>query len=104
MLTVPWETRCEEAYERKKGKYTELVDLCIQRGWRTWLFPAKVGVRGSCSQSICRLMTAVGTIGREKRKAIQKLSQASERASSCNNHFGPIRYESVHGLKGLNIR
>ena len=29
-LTVPWETRCEEAYERKKAKYTELVDLCRQ--------------------------------------------------------------------------
>ena len=23
-LTVPWETRCEEAYERKMVKYTEL--------------------------------------------------------------------------------
>jgi len=66
-LTVPWETRCEEAYERKKAKYTELVDLCRQRGWRSWLFPVDVGVRGFCSQSICRLMTAVGTTGKEKR-------------------------------------
>ena len=52
-LTVPWETRCEEAYERKKAKYTELVYLCRQRGWRTWLFPVEVGVRRFCSQSIC---------------------------------------------------
>jgi len=64
---------CEEAYERKKAKYIELVDLCRQRGWRTWLFPVELGVR---------LMTAVGTTGRERRKAIQKLSQAAERASS----------------------
>ena len=82
MLTVPWETICEEAYERKKGKYTELVDLCRQRRWRTWLFTVEVGVRGFCSQSICWLMTAEGTTGRERRKAIQKLSQAAERASS----------------------
>ena len=34
-LTVPWETRCEEAYERKKAKYTELLDLCKEKGWRT---------------------------------------------------------------------
>ena len=24
-LTVPWETRCEEAYERKNAKYTDLL-------------------------------------------------------------------------------
>lgn len=81
-LTVPWETRCEEAYERKKAKYTELLELCKQRGWRTWLFPVEVGTRGFCSQSVCRLMTAIGTTGREKRMAIQRLSQAAERASS----------------------
>jgi hypothetical protein len=81
-LTVPWETRCEEAYERKKGKYTELLEECKQRGWHTSLFPVEVGARGFCSQSVCRLMTAVGTTGREKRMTIQRLSQAAERASS----------------------
>ena len=45
-LTVPWETRCEVAYERKKAKYTELLDLCKEKGWRTWLFPVEVGARG----------------------------------------------------------
>ena len=49
-----------------------------QRGWRTWLFPVEVGVRGFCSQSICRMMTAIGTTG----KVIKKLSQAAERVSS----------------------
>ncbi|XP_052271754.1 uncharacterized protein LOC127872461 [Dreissena polymorpha] len=81
-LTVPWEARCEEAYERKKAKYTELMDLCKQQGWRTWLFPVEVGVRGFCSQSVHRLMTALGTTGRERRVAIQRLSQAAEQASS----------------------
>ena len=81
-LTVPWETRCEEAYERKKAKYTELLDLCKEKGWHTWLFPVEVGTRGFCSQSVCRLMTAVGTSGRDRKRAIQRLSQAAERASS----------------------
>ena len=80
-LTVPWETRCEETYERKKAKYTELVNLCRQQGWRTWLFPVEVGVKSSCLQFICWLMIAVGTTGREKQKAIQKLRQAAECAS-----------------------
>ena len=78
-LTVPWETRCEEAYERKTAKYTELLDLCKEKGW---LFPVEVGARGFCSQSVCRLMTAVGTSGRDRKWAIQRLSKAAERASS----------------------
>ena len=81
-LTVPWETRCEEAYERKKAKNSELLDICKQRDWRTWLFPVEVGGRGFCSQSVCRLMTTVGATGRDRRGAIQRLSQAAERASS----------------------
>jgi len=81
-LIVPWETRCEEAYERKKAKYTELLIECRERGYRTWLFPIEVGARGFCSQYVCRLMAAVGTTGRDRRWTIQRLSQAAERASS----------------------
>ncbi|KAH3722291.1 hypothetical protein DPMN_037472 [Dreissena polymorpha] len=58
------------------------MDLCKQQGWRTWLFPVEVGVRGFCSQSVHRLMTAVRTTGRESEVAIQRLSYAAERASS----------------------
>ena len=44
-LTVPWETRCEEAYERKMAKYTELQEQCRIRGWSSWLFPVDIGCR-----------------------------------------------------------
>jgi len=80
-LTVLWETRCKEAYERK-AKYTELLKQCRHQGWHTRLFTMEVGGRGFCAQSVCRLMTAVGTTGRDRRRAIQKLSQAAEWASS----------------------
>ena len=81
-LTVPWETRCEEAYERKKAKYTYLLDLCKEKSWCTCLFPVEEGVRGFCSQSMCRLMTAVETSCRDRKRAIQILSKAAERVSS----------------------
>ena len=55
-LTVPWETRCEKTYKRKNAKYTDVLKECRRRGWRTWLFPIEVGVRGFCSQSVCRSM------------------------------------------------
>ena len=36
-LTVPCETTCDEAYERRMAKYTELQEQCGRRGWSTWL-------------------------------------------------------------------
>jgi len=71
-LTVLWETRCEEAYERKKAKYTELLIECRERGYRTWRFPIEVGARGFCSQSVA----GIGTTGRDRHRTIQRLSQA----------------------------
>ena len=34
-LTVPWEERMDEANERKRSKYQELVDECRRQGWKT---------------------------------------------------------------------
>ena len=111
-LTVPWETRCENAHDRQKAKYTELLDLCKEKGWRTWLFPVEVCVRGFCSQSVCRLMTAVGTTEgypetkRSSRTGVKlavaetrgdELEAISQRAV-IDHHYGPTRHQSVHGI------
>ena len=53
-LTVPWEERIEEAYERKRNKYQDLVTDCQQRGWRVWCLPVEVGCRGFVGQSMWR--------------------------------------------------
>lgn len=45
-LTVPWEERMEEASNRKKEKYAELVVDCRSRGWRAQCLPIEVGSRG----------------------------------------------------------
>ena len=42
-LTVPWEDRVEEAYERKNAKYQ---DLLLEAGWKCWSFPVEVSARG----------------------------------------------------------
>ena len=46
-LTVPWEERCGEAYERKEAKYTQLTEECRKKGWTAWLLPVDVGTRPS---------------------------------------------------------
>ena len=81
-LTVPWEERCEEANERKKAKYEDLLAECRQQGWKTWNFPVEVGCRGFPAQSLGRTFSALGIKGREKRSAIQKICKAAEK-SSC---------------------
>jgi len=45
-LTVPWEERVEEAQERKRAKYQELVEDCRKNGWRTRCMHVEVGSRG----------------------------------------------------------
>lgn len=42
-LTVPWEEGVEEAYERKKNKYTDLAAEASQNGWEISIFPVEVG-------------------------------------------------------------
>ena len=80
-LTVPWEERIEEAYERKRSKYQELVEQCQRGGWRTRCMPIEVGCRGFAGRSLCRAYTLLGITGAEKRKAIRTAMEAAERAS-----------------------
>jgi len=82
-LTVPWETRYEEAYEKKKPNYIELLIECRESSYRTWLFPIEVGAREFCSQTVSRLMAVIGTTSRDRRNTIQRLSQVAESVSSC---------------------
>ena len=53
-LTVPWEERIEDAYERKKAKYQELVEESKDKGWKVWCLPVEVGCRGFPGQSLWR--------------------------------------------------
>lgn len=81
-LTVPWESRCDEAYERKQAKYSELQEQCKQKGWRVWLFPVEIGARGFPAQSLWKMFSALGIKGADRKRAVGALSQTAERASS----------------------
>ena len=81
-LTVSWEERCDEAYERKAAKYAELMEECRRKGWSTWLFPVEVGCRGFPAASVWKMFTALGITGRNRKTAVQAVSSAAEKASS----------------------
>ena len=80
-LTVPWEERMEEASERKREKYAELVEECRRRGWRARCLPIEVGGRGFAGKSLCKAYSLLGITGARKRRAISAASEAAERVS-----------------------
>nr|XP_061817543.1 uncharacterized protein LOC133607102 [Nerophis lumbriciformis] len=80
-LTVPWEERIEEANEKKRAKYQELVEDCRGRGWRTFYEPIEVGCRGFAGRSLCKVLGRLGVKGAAKRRAIQSASEAAEKAT-----------------------
>ena len=51
-LTFPWEDRIEEANERKRSKYQELVEQCQRGGWKARCEPIEVGCRGFAGQGV----------------------------------------------------
>ena len=80
-LTVPWEDRLEEAYERKLSKYSKLVGDCQQAGWKAKCFPVEVGCRGFAARSLLQTFSSLGLEGVEKRKAVRSATEAAEKAS-----------------------
>ncbi|KAJ8352263.1 hypothetical protein SKAU_G00237390 [Synaphobranchus kaupii] len=81
-LTVPWEDGVEEAYERKKNKYSELAIQAAQNGWKTKIFPVEVGCRGFVATSTIVLLKKMGVRGRSLQQAIKSLSNAAEKSSN----------------------
>lgn len=45
-LTVPWEERMEEAYERKLKNYQDLILESKYNRWRAWNLPLELGCGG----------------------------------------------------------
>ena len=59
--------RVDEAHERKRLKYQELVEQCQDKEWKTWCFPVEVECRGFPAQSVWRTLGRLGIIGRERK-------------------------------------
>ena len=80
-LTVPWEDAVEEAYERKKLRYSNLAAEAEDRGWKARVRPVEVGCRGFVASSTAKLLREVGVRGQAHRQAIKELANTAERTS-----------------------
>ena len=67
-LTVPWESRIDEAYKRKKLKYSDLSDRCREKGWSAGCYPVDVGCREFVETSTIRALRQIGLTGKERKQ------------------------------------
>ncbi|KAL7888874.1 hypothetical protein AOLI_G00038480 [Acnodon oligacanthus] len=51
------------------------------KGWQAWLFLVEVGCRGFPAQSVWRMLTAIGMMGKERKAAARRMGEAADRAS-----------------------
>ncbi len=80
-LTVPWEDATDEAYERKKLRYSDLKAEAEQRGWRASVRPVEVGCRGFIATSTLNLLKELGIHGQALRRTIRETSDTAEHCS-----------------------
>jgi hypothetical protein len=80
-LTVPWEERIQDANERKRTKYQQLVEECRENGWKTSCYPIEVGCRGFAGQSLWQALRSLGVTGKTRSKLISDVMREAERAS-----------------------
>ena len=79
-ITAPWGDRIEEAQERKRAKYADLVAECRRNGWKARCKPIEVGSRGFAGKSLHRVLGLLGICGLHRRRAIKNILEASEKA------------------------
>ncbi len=80
-LTVPWEDHLDEAHERKRTKYEELVIDCRKQGWKARCMLIEVGCRGFVGQSLYKTLSVLGITGAERRRAMKNITEEAEKAS-----------------------
>ena len=80
-LTVPWEERVEISHHLKREKYAELQAECVEKGWKTWVFPVEVGCRGFPAQSLWNMFRTLGVTGKLRSTAVAKAGDAAKKAS-----------------------
>ena len=98
-LTVPTEDRIQISAELKLSRYSELLEECKRRGWRTRMWTVEVGCRGFPAASVGRLLKDIGYRGKIKKTIEKILGTEAENASHHiwntfhSKNWGTVRNE-----------
>ena len=80
-LTVPYESRMEEANTYKREKYLNLTKELRDAGYKAVVLPVEVGARGFTGSSVYDLLTKFSTCGNKRTKALKLLAEIVENSS-----------------------
>ncbi|GFO35154.1 polyprotein [Plakobranchus ocellatus] len=80
-LTVPYESRMEEAHAFKKGKYLDLTKELKKDGYEAKVMPVEIGARGFVGSSAYGLLSKLSKGGNKKTKALRLPAETAENSS-----------------------
>ena len=80
-LTVPYESRMEEAHTYKREKYLNLTKEMRDAGYKAVVMPVEVGAREFIGSSVYDLLTKLSICGKKRTKALKLLAEIAENSS-----------------------
>ena len=80
-LTVPYESRMEEAHIYKTEKYHDLTKELEKDGYCARILPVEIGARGFIGTSAYNLLTKLAITGSKRTKALKTLAETAEASS-----------------------
>ena len=72
----------QSTHERKIAKYEPHVEQCQVNGWQAICQAVEVGCHGFNAMSMSKALTSIGISGALKRKALENITSAAERATN----------------------
>ena len=81
-LTVPYESRIEEAHVFKTEKYAGLAHTLRQAGFKTRVHAIEIGARGFVGSSAYDLMKRLAISGKSRNRTLKAMAEAAEKSSS----------------------
>ncbi|GFO31536.1 reverse transcriptase [Plakobranchus ocellatus] len=80
-LTVPYESRMEEAHAFKEGKYLDLTKELKKDGYEPRVMPVEIGARGFMGSSAYGLLSKLSMCDNKITKALMLLAETAENSS-----------------------
>ncbi|GFN84902.1 reverse transcriptase [Plakobranchus ocellatus] len=80
-LTVPYESRMDEAHAFKEGKYLDLTKELKKDGYEAKVMPVEIGTRRFVSSSANGLLSKLSIGGDKRTKALRLLAETAENSS-----------------------
>ena len=81
-LTVPYESRIDDAHVYKTEKYSDLAKELREDGFKTKVMAVEVGARGFVAASTYSLLQQLSTSSSSRTRTLKALGEAAEKASS----------------------